>query len=120
MPYRTIDQYNEDLAGTPLDFVISLVADHRNMDSTSLPELDKYIEGNLINRFLRQPPATGDLRFQWGESTVKLYADRTVEVATIGGKGAKVPTNRNEQKSAQWYGPRAVSKYNGRPKEHHN
>lgn len=98
MTRSTVEQYNEELAATPLDFVTCLVADHRNIDLADLPELHRYLNGDLINQFLRQPPAAGELRFRWDDVTVTLSADCTVEVTTTSGRNAKAQSNGGSER----------------------
>ena len=93
MTRSTTEQYGEGLTVTPLDFVIRLVADHRDTDPTDLPEIHRCLDADLINRFLQQPPAAGELRFRWDGVTVTLSADRTVEVTTLGGRDLKPSSN---------------------------
>ena len=98
MNQTTTQQYDEKSAVPPLDFIISLVADHRGTDPTELPELHRYLEGDLIDRFLRQPPAAGELRFRWDDVTVTLSADRTVEVTTLGGRELKTSSDEGHER----------------------
>ncbi len=101
MYHSTIERYDSDSGLTPLDFVIQLVAKHRDTDELDLPILYQSIDGNLIDRFLRRPPAAGELRFRWDSVTVTLSADRTVEVTSIGGEGDTLPPNEGRAESAR-------------------
>lgn len=101
MTRRTIKQYGGEPDLTPLDFVMRLVTEHRDTDVDDLPELHRYLDGDLINRFLRKPPAAGELRFRWDGVTVTLSADRTVEVTSTGGEGDTLPSNGGRAKDAQ-------------------
>lgn len=101
MYHSTIERYDSDSGLTPLDFVIQLVAKHRDTDELDLPILYQSIDGNLIDRFLRRPPAAGELRFRWDSVTVTLSADRTVEATSIGGEGDTLPSNEEHAESAR-------------------
>ena len=86
MTYSTARQYDEASGVTPRDFLIEVVADHRDIDPIDLPALHRYVDGDLVDRFLRRPPGAGELRFRWDAVVVTLSADRTVEVAAVGGE----------------------------------
>lgn len=98
MSHSIVEQYDGDLDLTPLDFVIQLVAKHRDTDPIDLTELHQYIDRDLVDRFLRRPPAAGELRFRWDIVTVTLSADRTVEVTT-GERRENTPSHNNHKKS---------------------
>lgn len=74
------EQYDRELHGTPIDFVIKKVADHQRVEPSELPILDQSIEDTLISNFLMRPPSAGELRFQWGDVIVTLTTHRTVHV----------------------------------------
>ena len=88
MTHSTVRQYNEASGVTPRVFLIEVVADHRDIDPVDLPTLRRYVDGDLVDRFLRRPPEAGELRFRWDAVVVTLSADRTVEVTTVGGEEA--------------------------------
>ena len=99
--HSTIKRYDSDLDPTPLDFVIRLVAEHLETDEIHLPELHRSLDGDLIDRFLRRPPAAGELWFRWDVVRVTLSADRTVEVSSIGGEGDTLPSNEDRAESTR-------------------
>lgn len=101
MSRTTTGQYDEELDTKPLDFVIELVADHQGVDPIDIPSLYRYIDGILIDRFLRRPPAAGELRFRWAGITITLSADRTVEMTPAGDRGDPASPNGNKASSAQ-------------------
>jgi hypothetical protein len=95
------EQYDEELDPKPLGFVIELVADHQNVAPVDIPSLYQYIDGDLVNRFLRRPPAAGELRFRWAGVTVTLSADRTVEVASAEDGDSSTSANGNNTDTTQ-------------------
>lgn len=88
MTHSTTGQYDEASGVTPGDFLIKMVADHRGIDPIDLPVLSCYVDGDLVDHFLRRPPEAGEFRFRWDEVVVTLSADRTVEVAAVSDEGA--------------------------------
>jgi hypothetical protein len=101
MSRTTTGQYDEELDPKPLDFVIELVADHQGVDPIDIPSLYRCIDGVLIDRFLRRPPAAGELRFRWAGVTVTLSADRTAEIAPAGDRSDSTSPNGNKASSVQ-------------------
>lgn len=81
----TRKDYPEEGSQTPLDFLITLAANHTGNDPTNLPTLSDYINGDLINKFLRNPPAAGTLRFKWQSMVVLLTADKQVIIKSFDG-----------------------------------
>ena len=75
----TSSRYDPSTDGCPVNFVIGLVAVHRHVDPIDVPELPYYIDADLINDFLRDPPEHGHLQFEWEEVTIVLNADRHVD-----------------------------------------
>jgi hypothetical protein len=79
----TKQDYCEDSSETPLDFLINVAASHTGNSPSSLPVLNDRINCDLINIFLRNPPAAGTLRFKWENMVVVLTADRQVIIRSF-------------------------------------
>lgn len=77
------EQYNRDLHGTPLDFVIEKVDDYQHVDPIDLPVLSDAIEETLITNFFLYPPSAGELQFQWGDLVVTPTSRRTVKIRSV-------------------------------------
>lgn len=80
----TVKQRNEASDATPLDFVVQAVAEHTDTDPVELPELHQYCDGDVIDGFLRESPTAGELNFQWDDVMIKLSADQTVLIQSVG------------------------------------
>lgn len=77
------EQYDRDLHGTPIDFVIKKVSEYQDVDPCDLPVLNDAIEDTLITNFFIYPPSAGELQFQWGEIIVTLTFRRTIKIRPV-------------------------------------
>jgi hypothetical protein len=90
MQEATTGRLTNQKYNAPLDLLIDLAVEHTGREPSSLPNLHDYIDGDLVNQFLRHPPVVGELRFKWDSMVVTITADQHIRIRSFGGPaGAK-------------------------------
>lgn len=93
MPRSTRKCFTESQFTSPLDFLLSLAAEHTGNELSNLPHLFDYVDGDLVNKFLRNPPAAGEFRFKWDSMVVIMTSNKQVTIRSFGGDTRKQPTH---------------------------